>query len=158
MQAAPGRNIKGTAVRSHPVPTAATRNSSARAGGRTGPLWSFYLFLNPLGSAPKQVQWEFFRFVFWHQSQKQVKEHVNFLQLFEKAGKEAGGVNWENWWKWWVGSCTELSLLSPPGSVVTLSIAQMFAELDNTNFVCSASPSFSKAWIYWVNTADPKNL
>lgn len=46
------------------------------------------------------------------------------------------------------GSCTELSLLSSPGSVpavTTLLIAQKFAELDNTGFICSSvSPCFSK--------------
>lgn len=77
-----GRNIKGTSVRSNPVPTEATTNSSARAGSRTGPMLSFYLFLNLLPSAPKQVRWEFFRIVFWHRSQKQIREHMNFLQLF----------------------------------------------------------------------------
>lgn len=42
---------------------------------------------------------------------------------------------------------------------LTLPIAQMFVELDSTNFVCSsASPSFSKAWINWVNTTDLKKL
>lgn len=82
-----GRNIKGTSVRSNPVPTEATTNSSARAGSRTGPMLSFYLFLNLLPSAPKQVRWEFFRIVFWHQSQKQIREHMNFLQLFGE-GKE----------------------------------------------------------------------
>lgn len=76
-----GRNIKGIFVKSNPVPTEATTNSSARAGSRTGPVWSFYLFLNLPPSALKQVQWEFFRIMFWHQSQNQVREYVNFLQL-----------------------------------------------------------------------------
>lgn len=77
-----GKNIKGTSVRSNPVPTETTTNSSARAGSRTRPVWRFYFFLNLPPSAPKQVQREFFRIVFWHQSQNQVREHVNFLQLF----------------------------------------------------------------------------
>lgn len=50
-----GKNIKGTSVRSNPVPAEATTNSSARAGSRSGPMLSFYLFLNLLPSAPKQV-------------------------------------------------------------------------------------------------------
>lgn len=151
-----GRNIKGTSVRSNPAPTEATTNSSARAGSRTGSVWSFYLFLNLPPSAFKFNE-NFSEECFDTRAKIKSGDMWTSYSSLEKAGKESGGVNCENLWKWWGGSCTDLSLLSSPGSGMTLPIAQVFVELENTNFVfSSASPSFSKAWINWVNTTKLK--